>query len=81
MAIYRHLEGASFGEADVERLGEAYECALNKLRLVDRKDPVTELVAGKIIEIYRSGEHDPSAVCARALEELGVPESKAPEAR
>ena len=76
MAIYRHLAEASFGEADVERLDAAYECALNKLRLVDRKDPVTEFVAAKIIEIYRSGEHDPSAVCARALKELGARASR-----
>ena len=76
MAIYRHLAEASFGEADVERLGAAYECALTKLRLVDRKDPVTELVAGKIIEIYRSGEHDPPTVCARAIKELGVSETQ-----
>jgi hypothetical protein len=76
MAIYRHLAGASFGEADVERLATAYECALTKLRLVDRKDPVTELVAGKIIEIYRSGEHDPTTVCARAIKELGASEAQ-----
>ena len=63
MAIYRHLNGASFGEADVERLGAAY---------ADRNDPVTELIAGKIIEIYRSGEHDPPTVCARVLQEFGA---------
>jgi hypothetical protein len=75
MAIYRHLNEASFGEADVERLGAAYECALKKLQLLDRDDPVTELIAGKIIEIYRSGEHDPPTVCTRVLQELGVPDS------
>ena len=72
MAIYRHLSEASFGEADVERLGAAYECALKKLNLADRNDPVTELIAGKILEIYRSGEHDPPAVCARVVEEFGA---------
>jgi hypothetical protein len=75
MAIYRHLGEAAFGEADVARLGEAYECALKKLRLADREDPVTELIASKVIEIYRGGEHDPSAVCARALRDLGVSEA------
>ena len=72
MAIYRHLSEASFGEADVERLGAAYECALKKLRLADREDPVTELIATKIIEIYRGGEHDPSHLCSRVLQDLGV---------
>ena len=51
MAIYRHLSEASFGEADVARLIEAYECALKKLQLADRHDPVTEVIATKIIEI------------------------------
>ena len=73
MAIYRHLSGASFGEADVARLGEVYERVLKKLRLVDRKDPITELIATKIIEVYRSGEHDPSQLCSRVLKDLGVP--------
>jgi hypothetical protein len=38
----------------------------------DRKDPITELVARKIIEIAETGEHDPDRLGARALEELGV---------
>ena len=71
MAIYRHLSEASFGEADVALLSEAYECALRKLRLADRQDPVSEVVATKIIEIFRSGEHDPPTLCTRVIEELG----------
>ena len=43
------------------------------LRLVDRTDPVTELVAQKILEVARSGVHDPAHICARALKELGIP--------
>ena len=72
MAIYRHLSGASFGEADIARLSEAYECALTKLRLVDRHDPVTELIATKIIQLYRAGDHDPSHVCSQVLKDLGI---------
>jgi len=72
MAIYRQFSEASFDEADVARLSEAYECALKKLRLADRHDPVTEVIATKVIEIYRSGEHSPPTVCTRVLEELGV---------
>ena len=46
--------------------------ALQLLRLVDRTDPVTEIVAKKIIEVARSGETDPPRICARALKELGI---------
>ena len=76
MAISRHLGEASFGEADVARLGEAYECALTKLRLADRHDPLTELIATKIIEIYRGGEHDPSIMCSRVLKDFGAPDAQ-----
>lgn len=51
----------------------AYEAALRALRLKDRSDPITELIARKIIEIVRSGEHDPPRICARAIKELGIP--------
>ena len=75
MAIYRHLSEASFGEADVARLSEAYECALKKLHLADRHDPITELIATKIIQVYRGGDHDPLHVCSKVLKELGAPEA------
>jgi hypothetical protein len=73
MAIYRHFSEASFGAADIQRMGVAYEYALASLRLSDRHDPITEIVAGKIIQIFKAGEHDPKQICARALQELGVP--------
>ena len=76
VAIYRLLREASFDEADVGRLGEAYESCLKKLRLIDRHDTVTELIAAKIIEVYRSGEHDPAALCARTFNELGISEPR-----
>ena len=72
MAIYRLVREAAFDRADINQMVAAYEAALDALRLVDREDPVTELIAKKIIEIVRSGEHDPPHICARALKELGV---------
>ena len=76
MAIRRRLQEAAFEEAAVAQLSEAYEAALEKLRLIDRRDPITELIAAKIIEVFRTGEDDPSKLCSRALQELGVPEDK-----
>jgi len=52
---------------------KAYEAALQLLRLTDRHDPVTEIVAKKIIEVTRAGERDPPKICARAIKELGIP--------
>jgi len=51
----------------------AYEAALALLRPKDQTDAVKEVVARKIIEVARTGEHDPSRICARALQELGLP--------
>lgn len=54
-------------------MSAAYEAALELLRLKDRSDPLTELVARKIIELYQAGEHSPPHLCAKALKELGAP--------
>jgi hypothetical protein len=73
VAIRRLLEEAVFAPEDIARMTVAYEAALQFLRLNDRNDPVTETVAKKIIEIARTGEHDPPRICARAIQELGIP--------
>jgi len=53
-------------------MGAAYEQALKALRLADRADPVTELVAKKIIDIARTGESDPARISALAIKALGA---------
>ena len=74
MAIRRLLQQeAGVSPADVAPITAAYDAALQLLRLTDRNDPVTEIVAKKIIEVARSGERDPPKICARALKELGIP--------
>jgi len=67
------LQQASFGPAEVAILTDAYDSTLSLLRLIDRTDPVCELVAAKVILVYRLGEHDPAKICARAIKELGIP--------
>jgi hypothetical protein len=52
-------------------MARAYEGALVALRLTDRQDPFTEIVAKKIIEIAETGERDADRLRERALEELG----------
>jgi hypothetical protein len=73
MPLYRFLREGAFDQRDIERMGAAYEAALKLLRLIDRDDPVCEIVAKKIIEIERSGVTDPAHICARTLKELGIP--------
>lgn len=72
MPIYRLLQEAAFDADETRIMAAAYEEALALLRLKSRSDPLTQLVAHKVIEIYRNGEHDPARICEKTLKELGV---------
>jgi hypothetical protein len=71
MAIYRIFQERAFEPEAVICMARAYETALVALRLSDRQDPLTEIVARKIVEIAETGERDPSRLRDKALEELG----------
>src|SRR5215510_10376655 len=49
-------------------MSAAFGDALNKRELIDRDDPLAEIVARKIIEIARKGEHRPARLCSIALD-------------
>jgi hypothetical protein len=78
MAIYRLLKFAAFDPEDVSCMTTAYEGALVVLKLTDRQDPITELVAKKIIEVSQQGERDPDRLREKALIELGIAPEKSP---
>ena len=56
-----------FTPEDVEALTAAFELALSKLELSDRRDPVAVVLAKYIIELAKDGERDPDALCEGAL--------------
>src|SRR6266481_498788 len=70
MAIYKLLQNTAFEPEDIERLVSAYEQTLRALRLKDRSDPITQLVAEKIIAIGRLGIEDPAQISELVLKEL-----------
>ena len=72
MAIYRILQNAPFGPDEIARLVAAYERTLEALGLADRSDPITELVARKIIEISQTGVRDPALLAKRTIRDLGA---------
>jgi len=72
MPISRLLSGTATSPETVARLNRAYEETLRALYLVDRNDPITEMVAKKIIEIGQTGIDDPKRLCAEALKQLGI---------
>lgn len=73
MAIYRLLDGAAFEPEAVKVMTDAYEEALRTLRLADRSDPVTEIIARKIIQCANTGENDPARLCEAALRGMSPP--------
>jgi len=70
MTIYRLLENTTFGPQEIERLVRAYEQTLRALGLIDRSDPITRLVAEKIIAVGRFGIEDPAEISREVLKEL-----------
>jgi hypothetical protein len=61
----------AFGPEDVANLTAAFEGALTRLGLVDRRDPLTTAVAKAIIQLAKDGERDPKKLCDGALNILG----------
>ena len=52
-------------------LAAAYEECLRTLKLSDRSDPITEILAKKIIEIAQTGVRDSGQLGRLALAEIG----------
>jgi hypothetical protein len=56
-----------FAPEDIDQLTAAFELALSKLQLSDRRDPLAVVLAKFIIELAKEGERDPEALCEGAL--------------
>jgi hypothetical protein len=74
MPINRLLKDSKLEPEKVERLNRAYSYALRKLRLVDRDDPIVDIIAKKIIEVgTATGARDVEQIADAVIEQLGVP--------
>jgi hypothetical protein len=76
MAIYRLFRSLPMGPDEIDRLGSAYELTLKALSLKDRNDPLTEMIAKKIIEVGQTGVKEPEQISALAIKGLGMNELK-----
>jgi len=72
MPIYRLLQNMPMGPEEVARLTTAYEETLRTIGLVDRNDPMTEMIAKKIIEIGQRGVRDPTQLSELTIKEMGI---------
>ena len=60
----------AFDPEIVAKLTVAYDAVLYQLRMVDREDGATLLVASRIIGLAALGEHDPERLTAAVVEGL-----------
>jgi hypothetical protein len=51
-------------------LGQCFEAILKELKLTVRGDPMTTLIAKRVIEFAKRGERDPARLRERVLESL-----------
>jgi hypothetical protein len=70
--IRRLLENKPAGPQEVERLNKAYRDVLRSLHLVDRNDPIAEIVAKTVIEIGATGVREPSEISKIAIKRLAI---------
>jgi hypothetical protein len=71
MSIDRLLKESNVNRDDVDLLVMAFKLALRDLHLVDRNDPVSDIVARKVIEIGTDGVREPQEIANRVIKVLG----------
>jgi len=72
MPIYRLLQNMPIGPEEITRLTTAYEQALRAIGIVDRDDPLAELLAKKIVQVAQTGVREPADISAQAIKEIGI---------
>lgn len=67
LPITPFLQDHAFEPEVTRAMGIAFEDACRLLRLPDAADPAAEIVATKIIELAKLGEHDANRLCNGAV--------------
>lgn len=71
MPIRPFLNGHSgFDSETIQNMSRALADALTALGVIGKSDDLTIIVAKKIIELARAGEHDPARLTAAVLRSL-----------
>jgi hypothetical protein len=71
VTIYRLLEGHAFDPEAVAVMTTAYEDVCRALQLTDkRSDPITQVLAQKIIEVAKTGMRDAAEISKIVLKEM-----------
>ena len=73
MTIHRLFVNSPLGPEEISIVVAAYEQALSTLGLVDRDDPLTQLITKKTIQIWQTGIKDSTTICEQVIKVLGIP--------
>jgi len=72
MAIRRLIAAGSYKPEEIRAMTDAYDVALIVLRLNDKDDPITELLAKSIAGIVATGARKPGEIATKAIDALGI---------
>ncbi len=72
MAIRRLIASGSYKPEEIRAMTVAYDVALIVLRLNDKDDPITELLAKSIAAVVATGERKPGQIATKAIDALGI---------
>jgi hypothetical protein len=64
------IRSGVFTPDEIAVIATAFEDTLNALGLVDRQDPAVTMVAKRMFELARGGEHDPILLREAVLKSL-----------
>ena len=76
MPIDRLFRDGKIKAEELDRLNRAFTFTLKSLSLVDRNDPVCDIVAHKVMEIDAAGTHDPVEIAKIVSQHFGIPQAK-----
>ena len=64
------LDGRSFDPETLKCMGSAFDAACKKLGITDKTDPLTQLVAERVVALARRNFNDPAALSETVLRSL-----------
>jgi hypothetical protein len=76
MPIRPYLHGEAFDPDTVRVLGRAFENVCKQLRIVDRHDAVTKIVARTVIDMAQRGFRDVDGLTAAVMQEFSPGSSR-----
>jgi hypothetical protein len=76
VAIHVLLENSPLGPAEIKVMTDAHEIGLRLLQITDRRGPLSELVAARVVLIAKTGVSDPMVIAAEAIKTIGIPLAK-----